>query len=93
MKPIDYNHTLRVEVINEYAANVQNKLTNYLRQTEVSLEDVNNPMMILFDELAEIKSVNLFEKTDVELNEYLFYWKSQDKFIQKISLALKASAE
>ncbi|MGY3750731.1 hypothetical protein [Vagococcus acidifermentans] len=85
MLTVNYEHTLEVEVINEFAANVRNKLINYLGQTTIDLNDAKHPMVELLNALSEMKNRNLFEKSKEELAEVLFYWQQMNRYIETIT--------
>lgn len=81
---IDYEHTLQVEIVTEFVANVINRLTNYLLRRNICLSEKGNPLVVLLDQLEDISSENLFEKTAKELEELTFFFQQMDKFIMRI---------
>lgn len=92
MSEINYEHTLDVEVLNEYSANVVNKLQNHLESKDIDIDDKNNTLAILWWRLVRISNQNLFQKTDEELNQLLFYWQEMDGYISQITTTLGETA-
>ena len=85
MSGINYKHTLQVEVLTEFAANVTNRFSNYLIQTGISLSDEKNPLVTLLNQLEDMSSENLFDQTEMELGKLLYYWQKMNEYVIRVS--------
>lgn len=84
--PIDYDKTLKIEVLNEYAKGVYAKLLNYMYKNNIDTKD-SNYYAILINHFREILRMNLFNISDKELDDIDKYWGLMDKYVELITKA------
>ncbi|PHE69830.1 hypothetical protein COF47_26940 [Bacillus wiedmannii] len=83
-KTINYEHTFKIEILNEFSNSVYARLSNYVLKKGIDKNDNNNYHARLLKELSEMLNKNLFNMTDEELDNVLDYWKQKNDLTKKI---------
>lgn len=86
-KPLDYEKTFKIEILNEFANGVYNRLLNFVLNNGMDLQDKNNPYNVLLDQFVEMLDINLFEMSFEELEVLEGYWTNMNSYIKEITKA------
>ncbi|MDQ0233241.1 hypothetical protein [Metabacillus malikii] len=84
-KPLNYEKTFKIEIINEIANGVYNRLLNFILNNGINRQDKNNPYNVLLGQFVEMLDINLFDMSIVELEVVDAYWKNMNTYIKKIT--------
>ncbi|WP_326931562.1 hypothetical protein [Enterococcus avium] len=85
---IDYELTVKIEIINEFSYGIYNRLLNYILNNGI---DKTSPNLYttLLSTLGEMLSVDLFNFSKEELEKTLLYWKNMNQYINEITDKVK----
>lgn len=78
---IDYELTVKVELINEFSHGVYNRLLNYILSNNYEEKPLYNKLLKGFKEML---SMDLEFLDAEELERVLSYWKVMDQYIKQI---------
>lgn len=84
-KPLDYEKTFKIEVLNEFSNSVYARLLNFILKNEIDKNDKNNFYVNLLHQFSEMLNVDLFKMTNVELDNVKAYWDNMNNFIKGIT--------
>lgn len=81
---IDYELTVKIELINEFSHGIYNRLLNYILNNEI---DRISPSLYstLLSTLKEMLSADLSSFSKEELEKTLLYWKNMNQYINEIT--------
>lgn len=82
-KPLNYEKTFKIEILNEFANGVYNRLLNFVLNNEIDRQDKNNPYNVLLEQFGEMLDINLFELSLEELEVINGYWKNMNSYIKE----------
>jgi HTH-type transcriptional regulator/antitoxin PezA len=82
-----YRLTLRQEVLNEKAADIVCMLIRHMSEKGVSPDDTNDPLVVLIDQLFEIKGliIGMESRNDKTLDEIAGYLQYLGQYVEKIT--------
>lgn len=83
-KPIDYEHTFKVELLNEFSNGVYARLVNFVFKNGIDKDDKNNLYATLLEQFSNMLALNLFKMSFEELNALESYWKSMNTYTKDI---------
>lgn len=84
-KPLDYEKTFKIEVLNEFSNGVYARLLNFILKNDIEQNDKNNFYVNLLHQFSEMLNVDLFKMTNVELDNVKAYWDNMNNFIKGIT--------
>lgn len=84
-KPLNYEKTFKIELLNEFANGVYSRLLNFVLNNGMDRQDKNNPYNVLLDQLVEMLDINLFEMSFEELEVIEGYWTNMNSYIKEIT--------
>jgi len=84
-KPLNYEQTFKIEIVNEFANGVHAQLLNYIFNNGIDINDKSNSYVILLDQLSEFLNKDLFEMSIQELDGLKIFWKCMDELIGGIT--------
>lgn len=84
-KPLNYEKTFKIEILNEFANGVHARLLNYIFNNGIDINDKSNYYVILLDQLSEFLDKDLFEMSIQELEGLKSFWKFIDELIVGIT--------
>lgn len=84
-KPLNYEKTFKIELLNEFANGVYSRLLNFVMNNGIDLQDKNNPYNVLLDQFVEMLDINLFEMSFEELEVIDGYWTNMNSYIKEIT--------
>jgi len=84
-KPLDYEKTFKIEVLNEFSNGVYARLLNFILKNDIDKNDNNNFYVNLLNQFSEMLNVDLFKMTIVELDNVKAYWDNMNNFIKGIT--------
>ena len=64
----------QIELLNEFSMSVYNRLLRHVHKNKIDLTHQENFIVLLFHQLEETLSLNLFKKELKELEEIKHYW-------------------
>ncbi len=84
-KPLNYEHTFKIELLNEFSNNVHARLLNFVLKKGIDQNDNKNFYANLLHQLSEMLNVNLFKMTHEELDNARTYWENMNNYIKGIT--------
>ena len=84
-KPLNYEKTFKIEIINEFANGVYSRLLNFVLNNGMDRQDKNNPYNVLLKQFVEMLNINLFEMPFEELEVINGYWTNMNSYIKEIT--------
>ncbi|MGN7942105.1 hypothetical protein [Virgibacillus sp. 6R] len=84
-KPLNYEKTFKIELLNEFANGVYSRLLNFVLNNGMDRQDKNNPYNVLLDQFVEMLDINLFEMSFEELEVIDGYWTNMNSYIKEIT--------
>jgi len=81
---LDYNKTFKIEIINEYAHNVYNRIMNYIFNHDIDEENTRIPIVNISQQMRETLRIELFNLSMNELNEMQGYWQHMDDYTNQL---------
>lgn len=84
-KPLNYEKTFKIEILNELANGVYNRLLNFVLNNGINRQDKDNIYNILLDEFVEKLNIDLFEMSLEELEDLRGYWRTKNKYITELT--------
>ncbi|WP_285400373.1 hypothetical protein [Lysinibacillus sp. fls2-241-R2A-57] len=84
-KPLNYEKTFKIEILNEFANGVYNRLLNFVLNNGMDQQDKNNPYNVLLDQFVEMLDINLFKLSFEELEVLDGYWTNMNSYIKEIT--------
>ncbi len=84
-KPLNYEKTFKIELLNEFANGVYSRLLNFILNNGMDRQDKNNPYNVLLDQFVEMLDINLFEMSFEELEVIDGYWTNMNSYIKEIT--------
>lgn len=84
-KPLNYEHTFKIELLNEFSNNVHARLLNFVLKKGINLNDNKNFYANLLHQLSEMLNVNLFKMSIEELDNVRTYWENMNNYIKEIT--------
>ncbi|MDM5247641.1 hypothetical protein [Lysinibacillus sp. G4S2] len=84
-KPLNYEKTFKIEILNEFANGVYNRLLNFVLNNGMNQQDKNNPYNVLLDQFVEMLDINLFKLSFEELEVLDGYWTNMNSYIKEIT--------
>lgn len=85
---IDYELTVKIELINEFSYGIYNRLLNYILNNEIDRISPNLYSTLL-STLKEMLSADLSSFSKEELEKTLVYWKNMNQYINEITDKVK----
>jgi len=82
---MNYDKTLKIEVLNEFSNGVHARLLNFVLKNGMDPREENNFYNALLDQFAEMIDLNLFKMSLEELEVLEGYWKNMNNYIQEIT--------
>ena len=84
-KPSNYEKSFKIEILNEFANGVYNRLLNFVLNNGMDRHDKNNPYNVLLDQFVEMLDINLFKMSFEELEILDGYWTNMNSYIKEIT--------
>ena len=75
----------QIELLNEFSMSVYNRLLSYIKKNEIDLENKNLMISLLFRQLEETLSLNLFKKELRELETIKHYWEHMNYLTKELT--------
>lgn len=82
---MNYDKTLKIEVLNEFSNGVHARLLNFVLKNGMDPQEENNFYNALLDQFAEMIDLNLFKMSLEELEVLEGYWKNMSNYIREIT--------
>jgi Bacterial epsilon antitoxin len=82
---MNYDKTLKIEVLNEFSNGVHARLLNFVLKNGMDPQEENNFYNALLDQFAEMIDLNLFKMSLEELEVLEGYWKNMNNYIREIT--------
>ena len=74
----------QIELLNEFSMSVYNRLLRHVHKNKIDLTHQENFIALLFRQLEEMLSLNLFKKELKELEEIKHYWITMNSLTKEI---------
>ncbi len=74
----------QIELLNEFSMSVYNRLLRHVHKNKIDLTHQENFIALLFRQLEEMLSLNLFKKELEELEEIKHYWVNMNSLTKEI---------
>lgn len=74
----------QIELLNEFSMSVYNRLLRHVHKNKIDLAHQENFIALLFHQLEETLSLNLFKKELKELEEIKHYWVTMNSLTKEI---------
>ena len=74
----------QIELLNEFSMSVYNRLLRHVHKNKIDLTHQENFIALLFRQLEEMLSLNLFKKELEELEEIKHYWVTMNSLKKEI---------
>ena len=74
----------QIELLNEFSMSVYNRLLRHVHKNNIDLTHQENFIALLFRQLEEMLSLNLFKKELKELEEIKHYWITMNSLTKEI---------
>ena len=84
-KPLNYEHTFKIELVNEFSNGIYARLLNFILKNEIDPQDPNNPYSVLLRQLVEMLDMDLFKLSYQELEIVDGYWTNMNGYIKAIT--------
>lgn len=84
-KPLNYEKTFKIEILNEFANGVYARLVNFIIKSGIDKNDKNNIYVALLDQFVEMLDINLFKMSFEELEVLDGYWTNMNSYIKAIT--------
>ncbi|MEY2369579.1 hypothetical protein [Lysinibacillus capsici] len=84
-KPLNYEQTFKIELLNEFSNGVYARLLNFILKNGIDKNDSNNFYVNLLQQFSEMLHINLFKMTNVELDNVKAYWDNMNNYIKGIT--------
>ncbi len=84
-KSLNYEHTFKIELLNEFSNNVHARLLNFVLKKGINQNDNKNFYANLLHQLSEMLNVNLFKMSIEELDNVRTYWENMNNYIKEIT--------
>ena len=82
---MNYDKTLKIEVLNEFSNGVHARLLNFVLKNGMDPQEENNFLNALLGQFAEMIDLNLFKMSLEELEVLEGYWKNMNNYIREIT--------
>ena len=83
-KPLNYVHTFKIELLNEFSNGVHARLVNFIIKSGIDKNDKNNFDVALLDQFVKMLNLDLFKMSFEELEALEGYWKNMNSYIKEI---------
>ncbi|WP_415338209.1 hypothetical protein, partial [Clostridium perfringens] len=80
-KMIEYEKTVKIELLNELSKGVTARLIAYLSKENIPIDTPNNFYVLLYQQFKEMLNLNLFALSYDELEQVEQYWLAMDKLL------------
>ena len=77
--------TYQIELLTEFSMSVYNRLLRYVQKNEIDLENKDLMISLLFRQLEETLSLNLFKKELRELETIKHYWEHMNYLTKELT--------
>lgn len=77
--------TYQIELLTEFSMSVYNRLLRYVQKNEIDLENKDLMISLLFRQLEETLSLNLFKKELRELETIKQYWEHMNQLTKELT--------
>ena len=77
--------TYQIELLTEFSMSVYNRLLRYVQKNEIDLENKDLMISLLFRQLEETLSLNLFKKELRELDTIKHYWEHMNHLTKELT--------
>ena len=77
--------TYQIELLTEFSMSVYNRLLRYVQKNEIDLENKDLMISLLFRQLEETLSLNLFKKELRELETIKQYWEHRNYLTKELT--------
>ncbi|KOS64459.1 hypothetical protein FJQ98_12100 [Lysinibacillus agricola] len=84
-KPLNYEQAFKIEILNEFANGVYNRLLNFVLNNGMDRQDKNKFYNVLLDQFVEMLDLDLFEMSFEELEVLDGYWTNMNSYIKEIT--------
>lgn len=84
-KNLNYEQTLKIELLNEFSNRVHARLLNFILKSGIDKNDSHNFFVNLLQQLSEMLNVDLFKMTIDELDNVKAYWDNMNNYIAGIA--------
>ncbi|MED0665608.1 hypothetical protein P4T04_04670 [Bacillus badius] len=84
-KPLNYEHTFKIEILNEFSNGVYARLLNFVLKKGIDTSDNKNFYANLLEQFSEMRNMNLFKMTNEELDNVRAYWENMNNYIKGIT--------
>ncbi len=78
---IEYEKTVKIELLNELSKGVTARLIAYLSKENIPIDTPNNFYVLLYQQFKEMLNLNLFALSYDELEQVEQYWLAMDKLL------------
>lgn len=82
---LEYERTLKVELIDEFSHNVYNRLLRHIVNHKIDRQNKNDLYSVLLSQLKKMLQIDLFEMSLSELVKMESYWSMMDVYIKSIT--------
>ena len=77
--------TYQIELLTEFSMSVYNRLMRYVQKNDIDLENKDLMISLLFRQLEETLSLNLFKKESKELETIEHYWEHMNHLTKELT--------
>jgi hypothetical protein len=82
---MEYEKTLKIELLNEFSRNIYNRLLRYIVSHQMDRQNNNNLYTVLLDIFKRQLQINLFEISMTDLVKIESYWNTMDTYIKSVT--------
>ncbi|PFX53374.1 hypothetical protein [Bacillus toyonensis] len=82
---IDYEHTFKIELLNELSNRVHARLLNFVIKKGIDSTNNKNFYACLLEQFSEMLNVDLFKMTNEELENAHSYWEKMNNLTKEIT--------
>ncbi|EPA8316037.1 hypothetical protein ACQ673_003049 [Enterococcus faecalis] len=86
---IEYEKTVKIELLNELSKGVTARLIAYLSKENIPIDTPNNFYVLLYQQFKEMLNLNLFQLSSEELENIEKYWQLMNELLPEIGVTQK----
>ncbi|MBO1299257.1 MULTISPECIES: hypothetical protein [unclassified Enterococcus] len=86
---IEYEKTVKIELLNELSKGVTARLIAYLSRKNIPIDTPNNFYVLLYQQFKEMLNLDLFQLPSEELENIEKYWQLMNELLPEIGVTQK----
>ncbi|WP_255309289.1 antitoxin [Carnobacterium divergens] len=85
MSKVEYEKTLKIELLNEFSNNVYNRLLRYIINHQIDRQNKKDLYVVLLNQFKGMMQINFFEMSMEDLVKAEAYWNMMDVYTKSIT--------